>query len=101
MVTDNPHTGLTSAASQQKSLLLQTGNPKQTPRKTFKRDLSIFLKEWRSQGNKLLLVGDFNEVLGSIIMFGYISVRHRLWEHVVEEPFVLRHDVHSAPSTMQ
>ncbi len=29
-----------------------------------------------------------------------ISVRHRLWEHVVHEPFVLQHDVHSAPSTM-
>jgi exonuclease III len=63
VVTDNPHTGLTTATSQQQSLLIQT-NDALTPRRAFKRDLRSFLYSRRIQGDELLLVGDFNEVLG-------------------------------------
>ncbi|KAI2499205.1 hypothetical protein MHU86_15303 [Fragilaria crotonensis] len=65
VVTDNPYNGLTTAASQQRSLLLQTGDTEQRPRKAFKRDLSVFLTERISRGEEILLVGDFNEVFGS------------------------------------
>jgi exonuclease III len=65
VVTDNPNSGTTTAAAQQKSLLLQARDQEQKPRKAFKRDLLAFLKERRSQGDDLILVGDFNEVLGS------------------------------------
>ena len=44
VVTDIPNTGLTTAASQQISLLFQTGDSEKRPRKAFKRDLSTFLK---------------------------------------------------------
>lgn len=67
--TDNPYARLTTIALQQKRLLLQAGNSEHKPHKAFKRDLTIFLKERRSRGDKLLLhqnvVGNFNEVLGS------------------------------------
>jgi exonuclease III len=66
VVTDNPHTGLTTATSQQQSLLVQS-NDKVTPRRAFKRDLCSFLRLRRTQGDELLLVGDFNEELGSEI----------------------------------
>jgi exonuclease III len=65
VVTDNPNSGTTTAAAQQRSLLLQARDQEQKPRKAFKRDLLAFLKERRSQGDDLILVGDFNEVLGS------------------------------------
>jgi hypothetical protein len=65
VVTDNPNIGITTASAQQRSLLLQTRDSEQRPRKAFKRDLSIFLKERQSQCDELLFVGDFNEVLGS------------------------------------
>ncbi|KAI2489539.1 hypothetical protein MHU86_25041 [Fragilaria crotonensis] len=66
VVTDNPHTGLTTATSQQQSLLVQS-NDRVTPRRAFKRDLCSFLRLRRTQGDELLLVGDFNEELGSEI----------------------------------
>jgi hypothetical protein len=66
VVSDNPHTGLTTTTAQQQSLLIQS-NDSCSPRKAFKRDLRLFLKERLSQGDELLLVRDFNEALGSEI----------------------------------
>ena len=42
VVTDNPHTGLTTATSQQQSLLLQS-NESISPRKAFKRDVQMLI----------------------------------------------------------
>lgn len=64
VVTDNPHTGLTTVTSQQQSLLLQS-NDSATTRMAFKRDLRKFLRERVTLGDKLLLVGDFNEAFAS------------------------------------
>jgi hypothetical protein len=63
VVIDNPNTGMTTAVAQQRSLLLQARDQEQKPRKAFKRDLLAFLKECRSQGDDLILVSAFNEVL--------------------------------------
>jgi hypothetical protein len=43
VVTDNPNSGSTTAASQQRSLLIKTGDIEHKPRKAFKRDLSNYL----------------------------------------------------------
>jgi hypothetical protein len=64
VVSDNQHTGLTTATAQQQSLLTQS-NDSLSPRKAFKRDLRRFLQERISHGEELILVGDFNEVFGS------------------------------------
>jgi len=64
VVTDNPLTGLTTAASQQRSILIQS-NDMTTPRRAFKRDLRAFLRERKGQGDELLIVGDFNEAFSS------------------------------------
>ncbi len=64
VVTKNPHTGLTTATSQQQSLLIKSQDTS-TPRRAFKRDLRLFLRSRRTQGDELLIVGDFNEVFGS------------------------------------
>jgi exonuclease III len=66
VVTDNPHTGLTTATSQQQSLLIQS-NESISPRKAFKRDVRLFIQNCISQGDEVLIVGDFNEPLGSEI----------------------------------
>ena len=57
--------GCTTAASQQHNLLLRQKDPLTDPRRAFKRDLHEALREKRSQGMELLLLGDFNEVFGS------------------------------------
>jgi hypothetical protein len=74
VVSDNPHTGLTTATAQQQSLLTQS-NDSLSPRKAFKRDLRRFLQEQISHGEELILVGDFNEAFGSDIdgMAGFTS----------------------------
>ena len=64
VVSDNPHTGLTTATAQQQSLLIQSQDSI-TPRKAFKRDLRSLLQTCITQGNDILLVGDFNEVFGA------------------------------------
>jgi YD repeat-containing protein len=64
VVSDSPHTGLTTATAQQQSLLIQSNDPL-TPRQAFKRDLRSFIKACMNQGGEVLLVGDFNEVFGS------------------------------------
>ena len=73
VVTDNPRTGLTTATSQQQSLLTQSDD-RATPRQAFKRDLRSFIRSRRSQGDELILVGDFNEVLGSELLDGMSQI---------------------------
>jgi hypothetical protein len=64
VVSDSPHTGLTTATAQQHSLLTQS-NDTLPPRKAFKRDLTSFLHTCIAQGMEVLLVGDFNEAFGN------------------------------------
>ena len=65
VVTDSPQAGSTTAASQQQSILIRQQDPIRSPRRAFERDLWKFVAELRSQGNEILMVGDFNEVFGS------------------------------------
>ena len=57
--------GTATAAAQQQCLLMQHEDPINNPRKAFRRDLLSFLKKLQSDGDDLLLMGDFNEPLGS------------------------------------
>jgi hypothetical protein len=65
VVTDNPHTGLTTATSQQRSQLVQSNDPIQEPRKAFKRDIRQLLKTLIQRGDQVMLLGDFNETIES------------------------------------
>ena len=67
VVTDSPGKGVATAASQQQSVLFQLQDPINSPRKAFKRDLSQFVSQRISNGEEILIVGDFNEVFGSEI----------------------------------
>jgi hypothetical protein len=62
--TTDPEKGAITAAVQQRNLLMRTNDPLSDPREAFKRDLSQFLQEERSQGDEIILVGDFNKKLG-------------------------------------
>ena len=64
VVTDSPGKGLTTAASQQHSLLIQEQDPVTSPRVAFRRDLKRYLHQCQSEGHEILLVGDFNEQIG-------------------------------------
>ena len=64
VVRDTPQKGAITAASQQRSLLMMAQDPITDPQKTFKRDLRSFLQQCQSQGEEIILVGDFNETLG-------------------------------------
>jgi hypothetical protein len=64
VVTDTPGKGLTTAASQQQSFLLQAQDPVTAPRVAFRRDLKKYLQKCKSDGSDILLVGDFNEHIG-------------------------------------
>ena len=50
--------------SQQDSLLQQSGRI-ENPRKAFRKDLHALLKEFWNDKHQIILVGDFNKVLGS------------------------------------
>ena len=65
VVTDTPRRGLTTAASQQQSLLIQLQDPITAPRTAFKRDLWTYVHSLVKRGDEILIVGDFNEVFGS------------------------------------
>ena len=47
--------------------MIQSNDPICAPRKAFKRDLKAFATECLTAGQKILIVGDFNEVLGAEI----------------------------------
>ena len=57
--------GQYTASSQQESLLRQRGETDYTPRKAFRKDLKLQIKSFRDTNHQLIIVGDFNEVLGS------------------------------------
>ena len=60
-VTDSITSGLMTVAAQQRSLLIKSRDTVTEPRKPFKRDLRILLQQLTDRGDKVLLVGDFNE----------------------------------------
>ena len=64
VVADTPGNGLVTAAAQQRSLLLDAQDPLTDPRQAFVRDLKTFLEACISQGDEVLLMGDFNETIG-------------------------------------
>ena len=57
--------GKITVAAQHISLLMRTQDQVHNPRVAFRRDLTACLKDYHSQGFDILLVGDFNEALGS------------------------------------
>lgn len=65
VVTDVTPTGSITAATQQRSLLIQAQDRIQQPRAAFRHDLLQCLTELRESGDEILLIGDFNEQLGS------------------------------------
>jgi hypothetical protein len=77
VVTDSPAPGLTTAASQQQSLLIQEQDDVIHPRQAFRRDLQKYLLKCRQAGHEILLVGDFNEEIGCEAD-GMISVMNAL-----------------------
>ena len=65
MVVDSPGSGLTTAAAQQRALLIDAEDRLSDPRQAFIRDLHAFLQLCISQGEEVLLLGDFNESIGN------------------------------------
>ena len=65
VATNKPHSGLMTAASQQLRLLLWDQDEVQSPRIAFKRDLKQYLRNCLAAGDGIILVGDFNEPLGT------------------------------------
>ncbi|KAI2495021.1 hypothetical protein MHU86_19496 [Fragilaria crotonensis] len=57
--------GKITVAAQHVSLLLQSEDKISNPRVAFRRDLSKWLKEYQDDGCEILLIGDFNETLGT------------------------------------
>ena len=55
--------GAYTATSQQESLLRQSGRM-ETPRRAFWKDLHVLLKRFWDDRHQIILVGDFNKVLG-------------------------------------
>ena len=64
VVSDVVIPGTTTAAAQQQSLLIQRNGTIHAPRKAFRRDLAVYLKACKEAGDDLMLLGDFNEVMG-------------------------------------
>ena len=64
-VTDASKPGTVTVATQQHTLLVQQGDSILSPREAFCRDLRAFLLQRRETGDELILVGDFNEDIGT------------------------------------
>ena len=64
VVTDTPGKGLTTAASQQQSFLIQAQDTITSPRVAFRRDIRAYIQQCRREGQEILLMGDFNEHIG-------------------------------------
>ena len=62
VVTDSPGKGLTTSASQQRSLLIQTQDNTTTPRAAFRRDLSSYLKQCRENNEEIIPSRRFQRV---------------------------------------
>ena len=63
-ITKGGPAGKITVAAQHTSLLLQSDDKVTNPRVAFRRDLTTWLKAYRTAGYEILLVGDFNEPLG-------------------------------------
>ncbi|KAI2490363.1 hypothetical protein MHU86_24203 [Fragilaria crotonensis] len=57
--------GKITVAAQHLSLLMQSEDNTTNPRVAFRRDLSRWLTDYQQQGYEILLIGDFNEPLGT------------------------------------
>ena len=77
VVSDVVSPGTVTAAAQQKSLLIQRNDSIQSPRKAFRRDLTAYLQRCKNAGDELILLGDFNEVMGDD-PGGMTAVAHKL-----------------------
>ena len=77
VVSDVVIPGTTTAAAQQQSLLIQRNDSIQAPRKAFRRDLASYLKVCKNAGDEIMLLGDFNEVMGED-PDGMTSLAHQL-----------------------
>ncbi|KAI2491614.1 hypothetical protein MHU86_22931 [Fragilaria crotonensis] len=64
-VVDKSVKGGITTARQQQVLLIQDNDAIQEPRTAFRRDLHMKLRNFRSKGYELLVLGDFNEEFGS------------------------------------
>ena len=87
-VTDTCKPGTVTVATQQHTLLVQQQDPLTSPREAFCRDLRVYLLQLRELGDEIILVGDFNEEVGSesssllailreLQMENMMSTRHR------------------------
>jgi hypothetical protein len=56
--------GFGHSRRQQRSLLLEAQDPLIDPRQAFVRDLKLYLELCISQGDEVLMMGDFNETIG-------------------------------------
>ena len=65
VVSKRNKNGLITAAAQQQSLLLTEGDKIQDPCAAFSRDILVMLTHYRNDKREILLLGDFNEALGS------------------------------------
>lgn len=57
--------GCITTASQQHSLLLQAQDQLTNPRSAFRRDITLAIQASLADGHEILLLGDFNEALGT------------------------------------
>ncbi len=83
--------------AQQSSLLRKKymDDPKPNPRKYFRKDLLAFLKHLKSKGDDLIVIGDFNEVLGNDPAGMSLICR----ELVLSDIMKMRHDTSAEPAT--
>ena len=94
-VTDTSKPGTVTVATQQHTLLVQQRDSILSPREAFCRDLRAFLVQRREMGDELILVGDFNEEIGSEPS-GMLSILHDLQ---MENLMYTRHGGRSPPVT--
>ena len=64
VVPDTPGSGKVTSATQQRSLLLDSEDRLSDPREAFLRDLNAYLQSCKTNGEELLVMGDFNERIG-------------------------------------
>ncbi|KAI2503136.1 hypothetical protein MHU86_11327 [Fragilaria crotonensis] len=84
--------GMITAATQQVSLLARTQDILRNPRDAFIRDLSEVIREYTRQHAEVLLIGDFNETVGSdpagitslLSMYGLVNLMTR--RHSAQRP---------------
>lgn len=83
--------------AQQSSLLQEKymDDPKPNPRKFFRQDLTTFLKSLKAKGDNLILLGNFNEVLGN----GLAGMSKLCRELVLSYVTKMQHETSDTPAT--